>query len=86
VVFYLVSWIALSCPGGMLSGLIPAHARPIVCPGIPASVLFVSEQDAMNALIKHGQGSTLQICNETKGLLRCEPAKLEWLPSILESK
>ena len=29
--FYLVLWLGYSCPGGILSGFIPAAAKPLVC-------------------------------------------------------
>jgi len=29
--YYLVIWIGLNCPGGILEGFIPAAARPFVC-------------------------------------------------------
>ena len=78
--WFLVSWMALSCPGGALKGMIPKTLRPLVCDSIPASKLYASEMEALDKLREQGPTSSLQICHEVKGLMACTPAKVSWEP------
>lgn len=38
--WYLLTWLAWTCPGGPLGGLVPAPARPLVCRAEPRLELY----------------------------------------------
>jgi hypothetical protein len=80
VILWLVAWTALSCPGGVLKGLIPLNLRPLVCDSMPTAQLYATQPEALLRLKEQGPQATLQICGETKGLMRCQPIKVTWSP------
>lgn len=84
MIYYLVAWLAFQCPGGAFKGLIPTNMKPLMCEQVPASALYAAELDAMAELRKHGASASIQICRETKGLMRCEPMVIIWEPVLQE--
>lgn len=72
--FYLVAFIAYTCPGGWLSGLVPAAARPFVC----RQEIRVEAMDrldrARSKVVEQGQGTTLVECRG----LRCTTMPVTW--------
>ncbi len=71
---YLVLWIAFSCPGGLLSGLIPAAARPYSCARAPRAEISPREHDAHRRVRELGPGARLLAC---KGI-RCSERRVTW--------
>jgi hypothetical protein len=69
MIFFLVSWIGLHCPGGLLSGLIPHSARPLICQKVQEHELFDRREAAQARVIVVGAGARLF---EYRGLRRRE--------------
>ena len=82
MIFYLVSWMALQCPGGALKGFIPPDWKPFICERTPASALHVSSDEALAHIKKLGVGATVHMCTETKGVLKCEDVKISYQPKL----
>ena len=72
--WYLVLSIGLSCPGGLLSGLIPQAVRPFVCAREPREEIIPREADAHKRVRELGPGVQLRAC---KGL-RCRNVPVTW--------
>lgn len=74
--WYLVSFLAYSCPGGWFEGLVPEQARPFVCKPevrMEAYDRLGRAQDRVKAL----GPSSLSRLTTVKGL-RLAPLKVEW--------
>lgn len=65
--WYLIAWIALSCPGGMFQKLIPDSAKPFLCEAEPKTKIVSTKREAHKLVTKKGCGAKLFKC---KGL-RC---------------
>ncbi len=74
--WYLVTWIAFSCPGGWFSAAVPAAAQPYVCTRHPARLITSRREDASRQVRAVGQGAapTLAWCRG----LRCWDKTIEW--------
>ena len=83
--FWIVSWMALSCPGGVLKGLIPTALRPIVCDSTPTSKTYESEQEMLAKLRELGPKATAQACLKSQ-IAICNTVHISWEPVIEESK
>ena len=70
--FYLVAWIGLSCPGGLLSGLIPKAARLFICERKPESFLAPWRIEAERKVRESGESSRLYECRG----LRCREIEI----------
>ena len=74
--YYLVAWIAFSCPGGLLSGLIPGAARPLVCSREARVELIPRKADAERKVRELGPGAASRLwwCRG----LKCSDVKVSW--------
>ena len=72
--WFLVLSIGMTCPGGLLSGLIPAAARPYVCSREPRAEIFTRQADAHRRVRELGPGARLLACRG----LRCEERRVSW--------
>ena len=72
--FYIAAALAWACPGGWLSGLIPAAARPLVCQAKP-QIELLDRLPAAEARIRVlGPGSRLLACHG----FRCKDVPVLW--------
>lgn len=51
--WYLITWISWSCPGGILSGLWPEQAKPLLCTPQPQLELETRPDQALKRLREH---------------------------------
>lgn len=72
--WFLVLWVGYSCPGGMLSGLVPVTARPYVCAREPRSEILTRRSDAERKVRDVGPGARLLSCRG----LRCSEVRVTW--------
>lgn len=83
---YCVAFIAWVCPGGMLSSLWPAAARPLVCEARPAVEFYDPARRfaARRRVEDLGRPAQLYACRGT----RCGPPLVYWstLPQFTEDK
>jgi len=72
--WFLVSWIAYSCPGGLFGKLVPEAVRPIVCELAVETEIHSDKQRAYRAVAKAGCAArpTISWC---KGL-KCHAKKV----------
>ncbi len=80
--FWIVTWVALVCPGGMLKGLIPSSLKPIVCDSTPTSQVYQKEILALERLADQGPRTSIQICNQTGDLIKCNQIPIQWEPVL----
>jgi hypothetical protein len=62
-----VAWIAWQCPGGLLAGLWPAAARPIICQPAPAVEDYDPARRAKAEARARDLGADLQACRMGRG-------------------
>jgi hypothetical protein len=58
----LVVWISWTCPGGLLSGLWPAAARPLVCRPVAAHEIYDPARQHQAERRALELGADLQAC------------------------
>ena len=78
--WFLVTWITWSCPGGLLSGLVPAAARPLVCaPEVKREPYdkLARAQDRVRAI---GPGAAASI-DQVRGL-RLKSQDVTWTQTV----
>lgn len=73
--WYLVAWVAWSCPGGWLGSLaVPAAARPLVCRAEPRYLVTANREHARRQVRAEGPSAALSRCRA----LRCTPQPVTW--------
>jgi|CXWL01.1.fsa_nt_gi hypothetical protein len=75
--WYLVAWIAWSCPGGMLARFVPEPVKPLICrPARTESLMFMQRSDAMTKVQELGPYAipTLHWCQTG----RCYTRGIDW--------
>ena len=65
--FFLVSWVAYTCPGGWFGGLVPAQARPLVCQPSAKVESFDRLERARKRVVELGKESAPKM-TEVRGL------------------
>lgn len=76
--WHLVVWLGLSCPGGLLSGLIPKAVRPFVCERKAESFVCPGRVEAERVVRDAGPGARLFECRG----LRCREIEVRWTTSV----
>lgn len=74
VIWFLVSWVAWNCPGGLLSGYWPAQARPLVCQAKPQRLITSNLEVARRMVREQGPVAVLERCQG----LRCRELPVKW--------
>ncbi len=76
----LVAWISWTCPGGPISGLVPAAARPLVCRPAPRHELYdPARRPRAQARVRElGAGAELRVCRG----LRCSDNLADWTTDV----
>lgn len=59
--WYLVAWVSWTCPGGMLSGIWPAAARPLICAPHAEDMLCSRRADAERKVRELGPGAGVRL-------------------------
>lgn len=67
--WFMVTWLAWSCPGGWFSGLVPAPARPLLCQPRTEHQVYTRPQEAYSQIERLGPGSASTM-TEYHGLRR----------------
>ena len=79
---WIVVWLALSCPGGWLKGLIPGNLKPLICHSAPAFQLYKDKEKALLKLKEQGAGSSIFMCRESRDNIECLPIPVRWEPVV----
>lgn len=72
--WHMVLWVGLSCPGGPLSGLIPAGLRPYLCSGQPRWEVVQNRERAERRVRELGPGTVLLACRG----ISCRQVPVKW--------
>lgn len=72
--WFLILWVAYACPGGFLvSGAIPAGAKPLACQARPEWALETRPERALKRAKEAGCGARVFSCRN----LKCEERRVE---------
>lgn len=76
MIYFLVTWIAWTCPGGILGGLVPAPVRPLACRAEPRFELYdPARRGRAQARVRElGPGAEMRRCRG----LRCSDNLAQW--------
>lgn len=74
--FLMVLWLGWSCPGGWLSGLVPAAARPVLCRPVAEYERFDPARRAQAHARVREQGGSARLfsCDAA----RCREVSVRW--------
>lgn len=80
MIWTAVLWISWTCPGGPLSGFVPATARQLLCTSTPRFELYdpARLEAARRRVRELGAGAELRICRG----LRCSSNLAEWKTDV----
>lgn len=81
MILYVVTWIALTCPGGMFKGMIPSNMRPLVCEQGTQFKIHYTLPEALGHIRTEGRDAKLLRCKErSQGVMVCDPVNVKWEP------
>ena len=72
--YWIVTWIAFSCPGGLLAPVWPAAAKPFVCERVVHNERYSRRSDAERQVRAVGSSARLAWCRN----LKCWDKPIRW--------